>query len=148
MCAISEEVIQRNEHLREAVGDFTITQFVTRGPGRWGHQAGPLVVCVKVAALQFNRFARYYTEGAHGVIARTRGYSSESLDPKVKHFSRMNFNLAKLEAADVDPNAWPVLADLDGNVTEGTATTSSWSPMASCAHLATAASCRASRGGW
>ena len=120
MCAISEEVIQRNEHVREAVGDFTVTQFVTRGPGRWAHQAGPPTVCVKVAAIQFDRFARYYTEGAHGVIARTRSYSSESLDPKVKHFSRMNFNLAELEAADVDPNAWPILADLDGNVTEGT----------------------------
>jgi branched-chain amino acid aminotransferase len=120
MCAISEEVIERNEPLREALGDFTVTQFVTRGPGRWAHQAGPPAVCVKAAPIQFDRFARYYTEGAHGVIARTRSYSSESLDPKVKHFSRMNFNLAELEGADVDPNAWPILADLDGNVTEGT----------------------------
>jgi branched-chain amino acid aminotransferase len=120
MCRISEEVIERNEALREAIGDFTVTQFVTRGPGRWAHDAGPPAVCVKVAPVQFQRYARYYTEGAHGVIARTRSYSSESLDPKVKHFSRMNFNLAELEAADVDPEAWPILLDLDGNVTEGT----------------------------
>ena len=39
---------------------------------------------------------------------------------KVKHFSRMNFNLAGLEAADVDPDAWPILTDTDGNLTEGT----------------------------
>ncbi len=45
MLAISEEVIERNEHLREAVGDFTVTQFVTRGPGRWAHTAGPPAVC-------------------------------------------------------------------------------------------------------
>ncbi len=32
----------------------------------------------------------------------------------------MNFNLAELEAADVDPDAWPILTDLDGNLTEGT----------------------------
>jgi branched-chain amino acid aminotransferase len=38
----------------------------------------------------------------------------------VKHYSRMNFNLAELEAADVDPDAWPILSDLDGNLTEGT----------------------------
>jgi branched-chain amino acid aminotransferase len=31
----------------------------------------------------------------------------------------MNFNLAELEAADVDPEAWPILMDLDGNITEG-----------------------------
>jgi branched-chain amino acid aminotransferase len=120
MLSISEEVIQRNEHLREVVGDFTVTQFVTRGPGRWAHNAGPPAVCVKVAPIHFDRFARYYTEGAHGVITRTRSYSSQSLDPKVKHYSRMNFNLAELEAADVDSDAWPILTDLDGNLTEGT----------------------------
>lgn len=120
MLAISEEVIERNEHLREAVGDFTVTQFVTRGPGRWAREAGPPTVCVKVAPITFDRYAHLYDNGAHGAIARTRSYSSESLDPKVKHFSRMNFNLAELEAADVDPEAWPILADLDGNLTEGT----------------------------
>ncbi len=120
MLNISEEVIERNEHLREAVGDFTVTQFVTRGPGRWTRDAGPPAVCVKVSPISFDRYARYYTEGAHGVIARTRSYSTESLDPKVKHYSRMNFNLAELEAADVDPDAWPILTDLDGNLTEGT----------------------------
>jgi branched-chain amino acid aminotransferase len=120
MFDISEEVIQRNESERESVGDFTVTQFVTRGLGRWAHTAGPPTVCVKVAPIAFDRFARFYKEGAHGVITRTRSYSAESLDPKVKHYSRMNFNLAELEAADVDPDAWPILADLDGNLTEGT----------------------------
>ena len=32
----------------------------------------------------------------------------------------MNMNLAELEAADVDPEAWPILTDADGNLTEGT----------------------------
>ena len=32
----------------------------------------------------------------------------------------MNFNLADLEAADVDPDAWPILTDTEGNLTEGT----------------------------
>ena len=40
--------------------------------------------------------------------------------PKVKHVSRMNFVLAELEAHDVDPESWPVLLDLDGNISEGT----------------------------
>ena len=42
----------------------------------------------------------------------------DSLDPKLKHYSRMNFVLANLEAADVDPEAYPVLLDADGNITE------------------------------
>ena len=66
------------------------------------------------------RFARAYTEGLHGVIARTRSYPVGSVDSKIKHYARMNFNLAELEVANVDPDAWPILTDSDGNLTEGT----------------------------
>ena len=38
---------------------------------------------------------------------------------EVKNFSRMNFNLAELEASDVDPEGWPILTDSRGNLTEG-----------------------------
>ncbi|MGH7318666.1 MAG: aminotransferase class IV, partial [Candidatus Rokuibacteriota bacterium] len=117
---ISEEVISRNEHLRADAGDFAIWQFVTRGPGRWAHGAGPPAVGVYVRSLGFARFAHLYQEGAHAVIARTRSHSPDALDPKVKNFSRMNFNMAELEAADVDPAAWPILLDSHGNITEGT----------------------------
>ena len=99
MRAVSEEAIQRNEHMREDVGDFTVRQFVTRGAGSWTHTASSPVVCVMVQPIGFPRFSRYYNEGAHGVIPRTRSYSSESLDPKVNRYSRMNFNLAELEVA-------------------------------------------------
>ncbi len=120
MTEISAEVTRRNEHLRADVGDFTIWQFVTRGLGRWTASAGPPTVCVKVSPVDFGRFAPSYDDGAHAVITRTRSYSAESLDPKIKHFSRMNFNLAELEAHDVEPGAWPILTDRNGNITEGT----------------------------
>ena len=55
----------------------------------------------------------------HGVITRTRSYSPEAIDPKVKHLSRMNMHLAELEANDVDAGAWPILTDDEGNLTEG-----------------------------
>ena len=120
MLDISEESIRRNEHLRPEVGDLSITQFVTRGPGRFAHSAGPPTVCVRVGEIDFGKYARFMKPGAPVVIARTRSYPAASLDPKVKHYSRMNFNLAELEAGDVDPNAFPVLTDTDGNLTEGT----------------------------
>jgi branched-chain amino acid aminotransferase len=41
------------------------------------------------------------------------------LDPKIKNFNRMNFNMAELEVADVDKAGWPILTDSRGNVTEG-----------------------------
>ena len=119
MLDISEEVIRRNEHLRPDVGDFNVTQFVTRGPGRFTWDAGPPTVCVKADVIDFGRYAQLFSKGGHGVITRTRSYPTDSLDPKIKHYSRMNFALADLEAADVDPEAWPILTDSEGNLTEG-----------------------------
>jgi branched-chain amino acid aminotransferase len=116
---ISEEVISRNEHLRADVGDYQLWQFVTRGRGRWAHKAGPPAVGVYVRQVGFARFAHLYRHGAHGVIVRTRSFAPDALDPKVKNFSRMNFNLAELEAADVDPDGWPILTDSRGSITEG-----------------------------
>ena len=120
MTAITVEAVRRNHHLREEVGDFTVHQFVTRGPGRWSRTAGPPTVCVKVTDIDWGKYAPLYKSGAHCVIARTRSYSGESLDPKVKHYSRMNFNMAELEVGDVDPEGFPLLTDMDGNLTEGT----------------------------
>jgi branched-chain amino acid aminotransferase len=119
MVGISEELIQRNGHLREEVGDLAIWQFITRGRGRWAHSAGPPVVGVFMRSIGFSRFAHLYKEGAHGVIVRVRSFPPESLDPKVKNFSRMNFNLAELEASDVDKAGWPILLDHHGNIAEG-----------------------------
>ena len=85
-----------------------------------GQRRRPPSVCVQVGPIDFGRRAHLYSSGAHGVITRTKSYPAESVDPKVKHFSRMNFDLAELEASDVDPDAWPILTDANVNVTEGT----------------------------
>jgi branched-chain amino acid aminotransferase len=119
MVEISEEVIRRNEPVRAEMGDFAIWQFVTRGRGRWAHSAGPPAIGVFIRSLGLGRFAHLYAEGAHGVIVRSRSYSADALDPKVKNFSRMNFNLAELEAGDIDTAGWPILMDSRGNITEG-----------------------------
>ena len=120
MVGVGEETIRRNEHLRAEVGDHMVHPFVTRGKGRSAYSSGPPTVCVRVGAMDFGRYAHLYEDGAHGVVTRTQSYASGALDPQVKHYSRMNFNLAELEANDVDPGAWPILRDGDGNLTEGT----------------------------
>ena len=120
MTDICEEVVRRNEHLREEAGDYTIWPTVTRGVGRSTRDTGPPNVFVTVMQVGFRRYAQFYGEGAYGVIVRTRSYPTESLDPKIKHWSRMNFALADLETADVDPDGWPILMDTSGNLTEGT----------------------------
>ena len=120
MTDITEEAIRRNEQFRAEVGDYRTNQWVTRGIGGMGSSTGQATLCVNVLPLEFSRYARSYESGQHGVITKTRSYPPGALDPKIKHHNRMNFNLAALEAEDVDPGAWALLLDMDGNLSEGT----------------------------
>ena len=119
MYEISEEGIRRNEHLRPEGQDMTIVHIITRGAGGpRAYAAGPPNVYIKYSLAGYD-FAPYYDKGMHGVITRTRSYEPAALDPKVKHLSRLNMSLAEVEANDLDPGAWPILTDKDGNITEG-----------------------------
>ena len=59
-----------------------------------------------------------HSDGAHGVISKARSFSSQQLDPKVKHFSRLSYVMADIEATDVDPKAFPIMLDMEGNISE------------------------------
>ena len=115
---LTNEVVDRNRDNLNPGGDISITQFVTRGKGATVTQATNPTVCNMPQHIDLAALAPLYRDGIHVVIARTRAYTVESLDPKVKHYSRMNFVLASLEAADIDPDAYPVVLDADGNIAE------------------------------
>ena len=123
METITHEVINRNEPLREEGADFVVWQTVVRGYARTFARVtenAPSIVCISVIPIDFEGYAQEYRTGCHVVFPRTRSYSPQSLEPKLKHYSRMNFALAELEAADVDPDAHAVLLDLAGNISENT----------------------------
>ena len=115
---LTNEVVDRNRDNLHPGGDISITQFVTRGKGATVTQATNPTVCIMPQHIDLAALAPLYRDGIHVVIPRTRAYTVESLDPKVKHYSRMNFVLASLEAADIDPDAYPVVLDADGNIAE------------------------------
>ena len=117
MTSICEEAVQRNHKYLEEAGDFTIHPWVTRGVGAVNDSIP--TVCISIKPVNFAAFANAYVDGVKAVIAKTRSYSTDMMDPKVKHHNRMNFVLAELEAKDVDPKALPVLMDGNGNLTEG-----------------------------
>lgn len=118
--SVVEETVERNKGRLDEDGDFQIYMFITRGPGRFATDAGPPSVGVVAYQLPFWRMAPHLEAGAHGVIARSRSYASEMVEPKLKHQSRLNMELAELEVADVDPEAFAILLDREGNLTEGT----------------------------
>jgi len=116
---ITLEVVDANEDLRQRENDdYMITQIVTRGEGGSVVNPSSPNISIWIDPIAFDRYSPLYQEGAHAVVTKTRSYSPEQIDPKVKHYSRLNFVLAELEAADVDPNAFPLLLDMDGNLSE------------------------------
>lgn len=116
---ITLDVVRHNESMREPSGDdYMITQIVTRGVGPVQNPSNPNI-SIWIDPLGSPRYAPLYKTGAHVVIPKTRSYTAEQIDPKVKHYSRLNFVMAELEATDVDPEAFPLLLDTDGNIAEG-----------------------------
>jgi branched-chain amino acid aminotransferase len=123
MADVSEEAVRRNEDLRPPGGDVSVRQTVTRGRPGGAFQGSPLdhmtpTVIISVDPLVWSHASQYET-GAAVVFPSVRSYSSSSLDPKAKHYSRGNFVQAQIQAADVDPHAHPVLLDQNGNISEG-----------------------------
>jgi len=118
MSEISWEAVRRNEPLRQKYWDFWVTQLVSRGAGRNVLQTGPAVVSVVVEPLPFRRHAHLYAQGAHLVTPATRRTAPEALDPKLKCTDRLNMVMADIEAKQVDPEAYPILLDDQGNLTE------------------------------
>lgn len=117
MTAITEEAVERAKADHPEAGDFWMRQIVTRGTVDLFDPPSPTVL-IHVGEQGF-WYADLYDTGMHGVIAKTRAYSPQALDPKIKHYSRMNFVLAHQEAHDVEPGAWPILLDDRGFLAEG-----------------------------
>ena len=123
------DVVHRNEPNRPSGDDYMITQIVTRGqadsmsPNPGGAKVADHMkanVSIWIDPIDFVSHSRLYREGGHVVIPKTRALSSDQVDAKVKHFNRLHFVLAQMEVADVDPQAFPVLLDTNGNLSEST----------------------------
>ena len=119
LTALTLECVERNEQLRSEFGDWSVWFSVTRGLAGWRTLDAKPTFVVYAGEVPFYTFADQYADGASAVITRSRNHTHQSLDPKVKHTSRMHLNLSDLEARDIDPAAWPIMLDMEGNIAEG-----------------------------
>jgi branched-chain amino acid aminotransferase len=125
LAGVSRELVAHNAALLPDGGELGLIQFATPGPyaGYAGMSlaaaaAGP-TICVHTFPLPFARWAAAMRHGAHLITPPTRHVPPRCYDPKIKARSRLHFYLAEQEARLVDPKAWALLLDLDGNVAEG-----------------------------
>ncbi|MDP6872170.1 MAG: aminotransferase class IV [Alphaproteobacteria bacterium] len=120
-CAISEEVVERNLHLLGTGEDYWVFLRVTRGPNYPdgpGADAGATVI-VTCVPLPLAKRAPLFRDGIDVVVPSTRRTPPESLNPAAKTHNYLNLIVASLETQDTSPDAWPVLLDTRGFLTEG-----------------------------
>jgi branched-chain amino acid aminotransferase len=114
---ITLEVVERNRPLWAENDDVWIHQVISRG--RLRSAGGPTVV-IMTELLPFASFARFYKIGVSLITPGIRHTPPQCVEPRVKTVSRLNLVLAELEAQQADPEAYALLLDLEGNITEYT----------------------------
>ena len=90
---------------------------ISRGDRRLG-DAAPATVTMYCLDVAFAGFAHAYLGGLKLVTPGVRRTPPQCADPKAKLTNRMNQLQAKFEAQQSDPEALPLMLDLDGNLAE------------------------------
>jgi branched-chain amino acid aminotransferase len=122
MIAISEEVFERNRHLLGPNDDYWLGQRVSRGIKKvegdnWDHY-GPTVI-VECMPLPLKQRAKLFRDGIKVVTPSQRRIAPEMLTPRAKTHNYLNLIVASREVEALDPEAWAVLLDVNGNLAEG-----------------------------
>ena len=122
MCALTEEVFERNRHLLAADDDYWVGQRISRGvkevEGDNLDHHGPNVV-LECSPLPLVQRAKSFKEGISVMIPSHRRVPPDSLTPRAKTHNYLNLIVANQEVQSVDPEAWAVLLDVNGNLCEG-----------------------------
>ncbi len=119
---ISEQIVERNEHLRANAGDWWIGQRVSRGVDPIADEApahsGPNVV-VECTPLPLKARARMFRDGLDVWTPAQRRIAPDMLSPRAKTHNYLNMIVAEQSVKAHDPDGWAVLLDANGNLAEG-----------------------------
>ena len=126
MDTATSETIERNAQLLAEGDDYGIWHNVSNGPMDFHAAAvrggpGPtVIISVWPISLTKPEQWKHYDTGINAVITAQRSVPARLIDPKVKNRSRMHYRMAELQAAKIREDAWALLTDEDGFITEGT----------------------------
>ena len=120
--AITEQIVERNEPLRAAAGDWWVAQRISRGVDAIGDEGwthtGPQVI-VDCTPLPLKARARQFRDGIDVVVPSIRRIPPSMVSPRAKTHNYLNLILADKEVKSNRPDAWSVLLDENGNLCEG-----------------------------
>jgi branched-chain amino acid aminotransferase len=122
MIDLSEEVVARNEHLRADAGDWWVGQRVSRGVDAVGDEGwehtGPNVI-IDCSPLPFKQRATMYRDGGEVMVTSVRRTAPGMLSPRAKTHNYLNMVIAEQPVKAVNPLAWALLLDENGNLAVG-----------------------------
>lgn len=120
---ITERVTAENLKLLGPDDDYWVSQRVSRGfrtpEGDTPLFEGPTVI-VECMPLSLKARARLFRDGIDVIVPSTRRTPPESVSPRAKTHNYLNLVLGDLEVKAHDPEAWAILLDTRGFLTEGT----------------------------
>ena len=110
---LTMRVLASNLPLLEEGDDYWVTQRVTRGV------AGKPSVIIECMPLPFRARARFYRDGLPVIVPSVRRTPPEAMSPRAKVHNYINLRQAEMEVQARDPDAWPIVLDVNGNLCEG-----------------------------
>ena len=117
MASITMEILNLNLPLIESSDDYWVTQRVSRGVS--GPDGEEPTIIIETVPLPFEARAKYYRDGMAVVIPSVRRTPPEVLSPRAKIQNYANLVQAEFEVRDRNPDGWPILLDMNGNLSEG-----------------------------
>ena len=116
----SRQVVEHNYKLLPPGQDMWVMQRISRGiePILPDDVMRPTVL-IETHAIPFERRAPLYRDGASIFTPSVPRVPPRFVSPRAKTHNYLNLILGDLEAAASDPDAWSVLLDEAGNLTEG-----------------------------
>ncbi len=123
MAAVIDKVIAANISQFPEDDDCWVCAEVTPGQGFphpmiRGKQGKPNVIAY-VNALPYDEYSHCYKEGKAAVVPSVRNVPPSVVDPRGKTRYRLHYFMAKIEARTRDSDAFALLLDTSGYVTEG-----------------------------
>jgi len=122
MIAITEEVLAKNLPLLDPDDDYWVTQRVSRGLDESAREMWPqegATVIVECVPLPLRARAALFRDGIRVLVPSVRRTPPEALSPRTKTHNYLNMIAGDLEVKARDPEAWAVLLDVHGNLSEG-----------------------------
>ena len=114
---LTMQVLEENLPLLGDDDDYWVTQRVTRGVNVDGEYR-PTVI-IECVPLPFKARARYYRDGIPVVVPSVRRTPPEAQSPRAKVHNYINLIQAEMEVKAQNPEGWPILLDVNGNLAEG-----------------------------